>query len=446
MKKNSIAILLLIVPGITLSQTWKVADGTLGYSISAITIYQSHPDTMYALGESQLGSVGLFRSINGGSSWDTVNTAPFVSVGTLKVSPYDSQLLYAYVADPRYQQFGNVYDFDISTDAGLTWKRVLGGDDSHVFDIDPTNPKTVYVGIGIGFIERSTDRGVTWDSLGEQPPALLSGLTSLAIGSGNDSIIYAGYHSGIDKSTDRGNTWQSLDMGPAFESGGLVELDPRSSDTVYASVEATGGIYTILKSVDGGATWQNSDSGLEIGKSSITSMGINAANPQQIFVGLSNDSGNVPLCFESTDAGRNWIPFARGLPATGGISCIEVDTTDNEVFCGVGSGKNGGIYVTSTITDVVDPSAIPVGFQLMQNYPNPFNPTTNIGYRISDVGLVTLKLYNVLGQLVKTLVSKVQQPGSYEVKFNGNGLASGVYFYRLRSGDYTKTMKLILLK
>lgn len=446
MKRSSITLLLLIVPGIALSQTWTIADGTLGNSITAITICQSDPDSMYALGNGWYP--GLLRSVNGGGSWDTVNAQPrFPLVGALKVSPYNSQLLYVSALVPS-ASYETVYDIELSTDGGLTWKGLPFTSLSPVINIDALNPKTIYAGAGIGIIERSTDGGVTWDSLGEQPPALLNSsfLISLAIASRNDSILYASYYSGIDKSTDRGNTWQSLNMGPAFESGGLVELDPGSSDTVYASVEATGGIYAILKSVDGGATWQNSDSGLEIGKSTITSMAINPANPEQIFVGLSDDSDNVPLCYESTDAGRNWIPFARGLPVTGGISCIEVDTADNDVFCGVGSGKNGGIYVTSTITKVVDPPAIPVGFQLMQNYPNPFNPTTNIGYRISDVGLVTLKLYNVLGQLVKTLVSKVQQPGSYEVKFNGNGLASGVYFYRLRSGDYTKTMKLILLK
>jgi hypothetical protein len=92
-------------------------------------------------------------------------------------------------------------------------------------------------------------------------------------------------------------------------------------------------------------------------------------------------------------------------------------------------------------------------FSLEQNYPNPFNPATNIGFRIADAGFVTLKVYDVLGERVATLVSKVEQPGNYQVEFNGSSLASGVYFYRIsvrplnQTGmKYTKTMKLMLLK
>ena len=98
-------------------------------------------------------------------------------------------------------------------------------------------------------------------------------------------------------------------------------------------------------------------------------------------------------------------------------------------------------------------SGLPVKFNLEQNYPNPFNPTTNIGFRIPDVGYVTLKVYDVLGRKVATLVSQVEQPGNYQVEFNGSSLASGVYFYRIdvrplkQTGiDYRKTMKLMLLK
>ena len=107
---------------------------------------------------------------------------------------------------------------------------------------------------------------------------------------------------------------------------------------------------------------------------------------------------------------------------------------------------NGVAYGSRITLTVVSNPKIPVDFGLSQNYPNPFNPTTNIGYRIADVGLVTLKVYNVLGQRVATLVNKVEQPGSYEMQFDGSNLASGVYFYRLDSGNHSKTMKCLLLK
>lgn len=89
---------------------------------------------------------------------------------------------------------------------------------------------------------------------------------------------------------------------------------------------------------------------------------------------------------------------------------------------------------------------IPATFTLSQNYPNPFNPTTQIDYSVPKRSLVTLDVYNVLGEKVATLFSGVLQPGSYSATFNGNDLASGVYFYRLQAGSVSITKKLVLLK
>ncbi len=88
----------------------------------------------------------------------------------------------------------------------------------------------------------------------------------------------------------------------------------------------------------------------------------------------------------------------------------------------------------------------PVTFSLGQNYPNPFNPTTVIRFGVRSSGLVSLKVYDLLGRLVKTLVNKNESPGNYEVTFNGNGLASGVYLYRLEAGSFTRTREMLLLK
>jgi hypothetical protein len=92
------------------------------------------------------------------------------------------------------------------------------------------------------------------------------------------------------------------------------------------------------------------------------------------------------------------------------------------------------------------PSTVPTKFSLSQNYPNPFNPTTDIQYSITKSGFVTLKVYNMLGQEVATLVNQKQTAGTYRVDFNASKLASGVYLYRVESGDVSLTKKMILLK
>jgi len=93
--------------------------------------------------------------------------------------------------------------------------------------------------------------------------------------------------------------------------------------------------------------------------------------------------------------------------------------------------------------------SVPGEFVLEQNYPNPFNPTTNINFRIADLGFVSLKVYDVLGNEVATLVDEYRAAGEYEVEFSSSVLqqiSSGMYIYQLSAGNFTKTMKMVLLK
>jgi len=106
------------------------------------------------------------------------------------------------------------------------------------------------------------------------------------------------------------------------------------------------------------------------------------------------------------------------------------------------NGKEYGAY-----TSVVEQSKSgPLKFELRQNYPNPFNPSTTMQYEIPNSGLVTIKVYDVLGREVKTLVNQYQNTGSHEANFNAGNLSSGVYFYQLRAGDFVSTKKMILVK
>ena len=91
-------------------------------------------------------------------------------------------------------------------------------------------------------------------------------------------------------------------------------------------------------------------------------------------------------------------------------------------------------------------STLPGSFELKQNYPNPFNPTTRIGFQIVAPGFVTLKVYDILGREVRTLVNEELKAGSYEKTFDASGLASGVYYYRIQAGDFAETKKLLLLR
>ena len=100
---------------------------------------------------------------------------------------------------------------------------------------------------------------------------------------------------------------------------------------------------------------------------------------------------------------------------------------------------NGILYGDTTLTGIQQSGSIfPTGFFLMQNYPNPFNPVTNLEFGISDLGFVTLKVYDALGKVVKTLVNEYKPAGNYSLEFDGSDLPSGIYFYKLEAGDLRK--------
>lgn len=124
----------------------------------------------------------------------------------------------------------------------------------------------------------------------------------------------------------------------------------------------------------------------------------------------------------------------------------------NTIFLFGGRDTDGNIvsqveqYISS-VSDINDEDKIPDNFNLFQNYPNPFNPETTISYTISTASFVDLKVYDILGKEVATLVNETQQPGIYNIKFSiGSSLSTAMYFYRLRAGDFVQTKKMLLMK
>jgi hypothetical protein len=104
---------------------------------------------------------------------------------------------------------------------------------------------------------------------------------------------------------------------------------------------------------------------------------------------------------------------------------------------------NKSVYLTKQF---ILQYALPTEFKLEQNYPNPFNPETRIRYQVSSISPVTLKIYDILGNEVTTLVNEQKELGYYEVDFNASQFASGVYIYRLQAGSYVSTKKMMVLK
>ena len=160
-----------------------------------------------------------------------------------------------------------------------------------------------------------------------------------------------------------------------------------------------------------------------------------------------NDSSLVFIYGPSGDTvrtpGHNWNALVGSQPFS--------KQTMQYILVVWESNRSGRAHIYSILfplylVSIADIPHYPFAYELSQNYPNPFNPSTTIRYALPNRAHVTLSVFNTLGQQVATLVNETQDAGFHDVWFGASGLASGVYFYRLRAGDYVATKRLLLLK
>jgi len=179
---------------------------------------------------------------------------------------------------------------------------------------------------------------------------------------------------------------------------------------------------------------------------------------------IDPSTGNVTRYLASGDpvTGRGWVNPSYDCTFTlssGPFTFAAGDTQEVVVASTIAMGADRISSVTALksyaaqlrsdyrqILAVSPQPVVPTSFSLSQNYPNPFNPSTTIRFEIAQSAPVKLKIYNVLGQLLATLVDEQKNAGFYLVEWNAQGATSGVYFYQLRAGDFMETRRMILLK
>jgi hypothetical protein len=166
-------------------------------------------------------------------------------------------------------------------------------------------------------------------------------------------------------------------------------------------------------------------------------------NDSTNWSGTGANQGSSPLLIiNNVNYVVTGLPLTGNLPTNYWFKLKAFDLSSNLS----GDSNPQKLLIQDSITAVTDRNEIPKTFNLSQNYPNPFNPETMISYQIPVTGYVTLKIYNVLGKEIATLVNETKQPGNYAVRFNGKDLASGIYFYQLQSGTFSHIKKLVLMK
>jgi len=426
----------------------------LGLGISARTLGWDTASRLYA-GSS---SSGLYRYTSADSTWISVYNQVYtyfqLEIDNILLTKSDNLIAYS-------EGWGNFY----LTNSGEDWTKIItpygmrvygtindsiliGGSSTHTYVsndtgrtwnitgniricslfFEPTS-KIIYLGSwrANGYpcgIFTSNDYGQSWNLLYQFPPLnLAQAITKLHISRTNQVILANEYNGGLAgvgnrlfQSTDHGQTWQVIYF-YYFTVTSIME-------DIYNNLYAIAAI-DLLVSEDEGMTW--------ITKSAPSSSVLASDYAGRIYLDLRY----------STDKGSTWL----NLPNSGFQGAFNDDLKinhSNRIYAastqGVFYGEADSIVVSVEKNDPLKT------FYLSQNHPNPFNPSTTIRYEIPERSFTTIKIYDVLGKEVATIVNEEKAVGTHTVEFDGTDLSSGIYFYQLKAGNFVETKKMILLK
>ena len=373
------------------------------------------------------------RTTDGGKTW----------VASQRTSLADFSSIAAISADTAWIATTGIYK---TTNGGVSWTQPLSTTTPmlivHFFDSNNG------VCIGSAFagpieVYTTTDGGSAWTQVSNIPLASGGAIPGNYAAAG--TTFWCPTNGGsLYKTTDRGVSWSAAQNVVGTTGGVFVAFKDATNGLATAE-------NTVYRTTDGGAHWDPTGSGPN---------GVSAF----LLSYIPGTSGSYMITSNSYP-----IPRLNGSAYTldDGTSWTTVDTLPHgrAAFISPSVGWSWGgpnvIYkwtgvpfdVANSVRDIGDAN-VPSSSALLQNYPNPFNPSTDIRFQIAEHGLVSLKVYDLLGREGATLVDEMLAPGSYQITFNAKGLSSGVYFYRLhvrpvaggREGELVLTKRLLLLR
>jgi photosystem II stability/assembly factor-like uncharacterized protein len=329
-----------------------------------------------------------------------------------------------------------------TTNGGQNW-FVVFNPNKHVFTAFFLNKDTGYAGGKYQFFARTTNGGLNWTDMNSQTTDYLfsiyftNSLTGYAVGGTFE-------YGTIIKTTNGGARWIRQNIGEPVCLYSVYFLNSFTGYTAGAYIDSN---HTnpaiVLKTTNGGTNWVTQLIGQ--GYYVLFTLYFNNA--------LTGYAGGITRILKTTNGGINWYSqlstyyhYLYSICFTD-INTGYAVTGESLIFKTTNGGEPIGIKPIST--------NIPGSFQLYQNYPNPFNPSTKIKFDIGPplspllgkegTGVV-LKLFDILGREIATLVNENLNPETYEIIYDGSGLSSGIYFYKLQAGNFVETKKMLMLK
>ncbi len=369
---------------------------------------------------------GISRTQDEGTTWTPANNGLPLGTGVVGMTTHGS---YVFAAA------GLVFR---SSDNGASWVPMNNGITNPYINTMSAGGNSVYGGAGItGGIYVSTNDGASWTGPGTGLPSF-SGVNTIFV-DGTD--LWAGIQSnGVYRSTDNGATWTASSSGlPAFSRD--VCSIVRNGTTLLAGLTTSfgAGSGSVWISTNNGGNWTVASTGIPSGSYLFTLYSLG----QFVFAGFNNQGPTwANGIYRTSNNGANWTPVNDGLPNPSSVNSLTAFGTSMYA-------SYLGVYKRplSQITGVKEiPGGVPESFALEQNYPNPFNPSTRISFQLKATSFASLKVYDMLGREVATLLNEHLAAGSYETTFSPSGLASGIYYYQFTAGHRSETRPMLFLK
>lgn len=381
-------------------------------------------DNNYLYGSSQY--LNMYRSTNGGSYWASITG------GINRATESEDALLFS----------NETLNKMVQTDPVALDEECFVAP----FELAPSQPWIMYA--GTNRIYRSENLGSNWGVLNNGSP--LNGNPMLAIGISytNSNVVYIAtvpkppQRAEVYKSTDGGITWQNITGSLPDRYYVDLKVSPHNEQVVYITLSGFGSSH-LYKTINGGVSWSDIGTGLpDVPTSAVV---IDPQDPNIIYVG--NDIG----VYVSTDGGLTWQAFLQGLPSAVLVMDLSISPSNRKIRA-VTHGN--GVYERSLLpsTKIVEESASGVReFKLYQNYPNPFNPMTVIPFSLPQSSYVMVKIYNLLGQEVRTVIANGYPAGRHSVSWDGRDnfgklAASGVYVAVMQTETVIQRIKMTLVR
>ena len=399
-------------------------------SSNIYTISAPSDDVIYAAGY----NANLFKSEDGGQSWK----ASYININFASPNVYDLHFLDENIGFAVHA-YGMVSK---TTDGGETWEAIMAaGTSTYAVNYDVyffNEDSGVVIGRSLNredIIYKTSNGGESWDTTEG-----LAGqtLNSVDFGSSLNGAIVTSDSLRILYTNDGGETWAIASVSAPDS---LINQSLEDVAFVSAAEAVAVGEGVILRTTDGGASWTY----VQVDNLTDDLYSVGISNGVLYALGVTSSPFSAKI-YQSADAGASWSAEDVDNSVVDGSSSIQdmaVSPSGNMFIAAYYDDIYAG-YVETGVED--DETVVSKEFALSQNYPNPFNPATTISFSIPEASNVTMKIYNILGQEVKTLVSQEMSAGAYKVNFDASNLASGVYIYSLRAGNYTATKKMMLLK